>query len=96
MDDINFAAIFNYFEAGLWLSIAITIFFRRKNLPAELVKLANILCVSFVLFCFSDIVEASTGAWWRPLWLLALKALCILSFIYCWIKYHKIKTLAEE
>lgn len=89
---MDFASIFNYFEAGLWFTIALTVFFRSKNLQPDLKRLGTIVSISFILFSFSDIVEASTGAWWRPLWLLGLKGLCILSFVYCWIKYNKIKT----
>jgi hypothetical protein len=84
---MNIAEIFNYFESGLWFSIALIVFLRRQNPNVELKKLAIIVSISFAFFGVSDVIEASTGAWWRPLWLLALKALCICSFIYCWIKY---------
>jgi hypothetical protein len=87
---MNIAETFNYFEAGLWFTFALVIFLRRNNPNVELKKLAVILSISFAVFSISDIIEASTGAWWRPLWLLALKASCIFSFIYCWIKYRKI------
>jgi hypothetical protein len=87
---MNIAEIFNYFESGLWFTIAVVVFLRRNNPNIELKKLAVILSVSFAIFSISDLIEASTGAWWRPLWLLVLKALCIFSFIYCWIKYRKI------
>jgi hypothetical protein len=82
--------LFNYVESGLWFTIALLVFLRRNNRNIELKKLAVMLSISFAVFGISDLIEASTGAWWRPLWLLALKALCIFSFIYCWIKYRKI------
>lgn len=87
---MNFASLFNYFEAGLWFSIALILLVCRKDLLPELKRLASIVGISFAVFGFSDIIEASTGAWWRPLGLLGLKGLCILSFICCWIKYSKI------
>lgn len=90
---MNIASLFNYFEAGLWFVIALTIFVRRIKTDPALTKLAIITSISFALFGFSDLVEASTGAWWRPLWLLALKVLCILSFVYCWIKYRQISKM---
>jgi len=71
---------FNYIESILWFSIALAILF-------HLVKWGKSNCyftvqvVSIIgFFCFgvSDIIEASTGAWWRPLWLLGLKCSCVL------------------
>jgi hypothetical protein len=88
---MDIAAIFNYFEAGLWFTIALIVFLKINNHNPELKKLAIIVSISFAVFSISDVIEASTGAWWRPVWLLVLKALCLLSFIYCWIKYRKIK-----
>jgi hypothetical protein len=88
---MNIASIFNYFEAALWFGIALTLFLRRNADQVELKKLAVILSFGFFAFGISDIVEASTGAWWRPFWLLILKGVCILVFIYCWIRYLKMK-----
>jgi hypothetical protein len=90
---MNVAIIFNYFESALWFGIALTVFLRRNTPDKRLKKLAMLVSMSFTLFGLSDIVEASTGAWWRPLWLLGVKGLCVLSFVCCWIKYHKIKSL---
>ncbi|MBE7458640.1 MAG: hypothetical protein KJ057_17160 [Phycisphaerae bacterium] len=33
--------------------------------------------MTFLAFGASDVVEADTGAWWRPWWLLAWKAACL-------------------
>ena len=85
---VNIASIFNYCEAVLWFSIALIIFLRRKNANVKLTKLAMLLSISFFFFGISDLIEANTGAWWRPWWLLVLKALCILSFVTCWYKYR--------
>jgi hypothetical protein len=87
---MSIASLFNYFEAAMWFGVAITLFIRRDKSNPGLTKLAIITSLSFALFGVSDLVEASTGAWWRPLWLLGLKGLCVLSFVCCWIKYHKI------
>lgn len=92
---MSIASLFNYFEAGLWFVIALTIFVRRVKSNPALTKLAMIASLSFALFGISDLVEASTGAWWRPLWLLGLKGLCVLSFACCWIKYYKISKTTE-
>jgi len=87
---MNIASIFNYDEATLWFAIALTVFLRRKNDNIKLTQLAVVVSISFFFFSISDIIEANTGAWWRPWWLLVLKALCILSFVTCWYKYRQI------
>ncbi len=92
---MNIASLFNYFEACLWLLIAVTVFLRRIKTNPALTRLAVITSSSFALFGVSDLVEASSGAWWRPLWLLGLKGLCVLSFLCCWIKYHQINKTSE-
>jgi len=37
--------------------------------------------VAFVAFGGSDVVESFTGAWWRPWWLFAWKAACVLGLL---------------
>lgn len=89
---MNIASIFNYCEAGLWFTISLMVFLRRKNPNLTITKLAIQTSISFFFFGISDLIEANTGAWWQPWWLLVLKVLCILSFVYCWIKYKRCKT----
>lgn len=48
---------------------------------------------SFIAFAVSDIIEAHTGAWWRPLWLLGLKSACVLALVSCYVRYKQIKHL---
>ncbi len=51
----------------------------------------NIIIVGIILILFglSDIVEISTGAWWRPLWLLAWKAFCAATLFWHLYAYYK-------
>lgn len=88
---MNMASIFNYCEAGLWFIISLTVFLRLKKTEVKFKKLAVQTSISFFFFGISDLIEANTGAWWIPWWLLVLKALCILSFVYCLIKYKKLQ-----
>jgi glycerol-3-phosphate acyltransferase PlsY len=64
----------NYLEAGLWWALALVMLVTwiRSRHSAAIVAAATLLA-----FGFSDVVEASTGAWWRPWWLLLWKALCV-------------------
>ncbi|MBN4057645.1 hypothetical protein JYT73_02205 [Pseudoalteromonas haloplanktis] len=83
---------FNHIEAGLWFSIGlgmlITAVIRRRD--NRWLTLFLVATVAFTLFGVSDIIEAETGAWWKPLELLALKATCVLTFIWCYLKGKKL------
>jgi hypothetical protein len=63
----------NLIEAGFWIVLGVGLAIggmRRGRAIARLGLLSGtILC----LFGVSDLVEASTGAWWRPWWLLSGK-----------------------
>jgi len=50
---------------------------------------AAVAAVAFGLFGWSDWVEATTGAWWNPWWLLAWKAGCILVFVALLVRYQR-------
>lgn len=92
MTDLKIEAVFNQGEALLWLAISLAILIhtivrklRRFSIPPAQLPLIP----AFALFGLSDLIEAKTGAWWRPWWLLALKALCILVFLFC--LFHHLK-----
>ena len=92
MFNIN-ATEFNYVEAGIWflftLVLLIGVFKQGKHSP----YFRNLIIASFffLLFGISDIIEAHTGAWWKPLWLLILKGICLIAFVGCAYQYNKIK-----
>lgn len=83
--------IFNFVEAGLWTSIALALLVRSRGLEGKQRKVTSIAAGAFFLFGISDVVEAYTGTWWKPLWLLLLKGSCILSFVVCLAYYIKNK-----
>ena len=45
--------------------------------------------VTFVAFGWSDVVEAHTGAWWRPWWLLVWKGLCVLALLILTVRHYR-------
>ena len=68
----------NYIEAAFWTAIALA-FAVRGALVKDLYRSACFTAgAAFVAFGASDIVEAGTGAWWRPWWLLTWKAACLI------------------
>ncbi len=66
----------NYVECGLWVVLGILCL-----LPAMKVRWPRaerlIAAVTLIAFGVSDYIETSTGAWWRPWWLLVWKGGCI-------------------
>lgn len=71
----------NRVEAGLWIGIAIVVCVVARRDRA-------IAVVTFALFGVSDLVETTTGAWWRPWWLLMWKAACVAVFLWLLVRYH--------
>jgi hypothetical protein len=58
---------------------------REKQLRPTLFFIAFTLAV----FGGSDLVEARTGAWWRPWWLFVWKAACVLVLLLGFIRYYR-------
>ena len=93
---MDYVFVFNSFESVLWLVISITLLrqaFRQPNLKGRL------LLSAFGLFAFAgtDVVEMQTGAWWRPWWLFAWKAACMMLLVGVGIyHYRSSKTPAED
>jgi hypothetical protein len=50
----------------------------------------------FAFFGLSDLVEVTTGAWWRPWWLLAWKAACLLGLIAIGLHHWHRENAASE
>jgi hypothetical protein len=67
----------NYAEAGLWTALGAFVLVRGTG-PLRMVPV-----VALLAFGISDIVETRTGAWYRPWWLLAWKAACVLALLTC-------------
>lgn len=86
----------NYIEAGFWMLIGLAFLARnlRPRPPFHLLPLAT--GVIFVLFGCSDVVEAQTGAWWRPWWLLLWKGACLLALAYSYWKYRLLRGSASS
>lgn len=76
----------NYVECALWCAIAVVFlgFWIAKRLPDLLIG-----AIAFALFGLSDYIETHTGAWWRPWWLLALKASCVVTFLILIYRYWR-------
>ena len=76
----------NRAEACLWIVIGIGFLVGAWLRPMYRRRCAALAPV-FIAFGLSDLVEVTTGAWWRPRWLLVWKGVCVLAFLYALIAY---------
>ena len=92
---VMFFEVGNYVEAGLWTFVALVCVvyaFRRTGLTRR--RCWQAAFVFFVFGC-SDIVEAQTGAWWRPWWLLVWKVICVVALVALLVDYRQKRRRAE-
>jgi len=78
----NFFRAGNHAEAVLWILVAVVfgVFaIKRRGLARRRCAIAVPV---FFFFGMSDVVEVHTGAWWRPWWLFAWKATCVLGMLW--------------
>lgn len=81
----------NMAEAALWGLVSLYFFVRWCRARDDLQPVFRGLAIAFLVFGVSDLIEARTGAWWRPVWLLLLKGGCLIFLIAGFRKYSRIK-----
>jgi hypothetical protein len=79
---MDFEKSANLVEAALWFTVSLVFVRKAIRAHARLRWVFLILAAAFVVFGTSDIIESGTGAWWRPWWLLALKATCMCAILF--------------
>lgn len=77
----------NYIEAGLWIVLGIGAAVWSRRIAGAARADLLVLALDLVAFGLSDVVEAQTGAWWKPLWLLAWKGICLLVMLILLARY---------
>ncbi|MBI3416423.1 MAG: hypothetical protein HY043_14100 [Verrucomicrobia bacterium] len=91
LDSIDIEVVFNNFEAGFWFVIALVLACRAWRSEPRVKRVGMFAAFAFGVFGVSDLIEAHTGAWWRPWWLFVMKATCVLVFAGCLRRYRQIK-----
>ena len=81
----------NLIEAGLWFVVTMVLLTQGLRARGPLRRVLAFLTVAFFVFGISDLIEARTGAWWRPFWLLLMKSGCVGTFMYGFREYYRIK-----
>lgn len=84
-------ADFNRYEAWVWFALAAVLAVYGMVPPSRIRKLGAVAVLLLLAFGFSDLVEARTGAWWRPWWLLLWKAFCVVGLGSCALLYYRKK-----
>ena len=92
---LNLHSIGNQLEAGVWFLVALVCLVKALRSGSKTAWLGIVAAAAFLLFGISDLVEIQTGAWWRPWWLLAWKAGCVLTFVLLWWKSRQAKVAQE-
>lgn len=86
--DVGQYLFFNLLEGLLWCAIGAA-FLLHAAAGKFRNRLALLVALAFFVFGLTDFIERETLAWWRPLWLLALKGACVLTFLLCYLQYRK-------
>ena len=86
----------NLVEAGVWFVFALVLFLYAFRRERRLRSTFWVLTVVIVAFGFSDLVEARTGAWWKPWWLFVWKAACVLLMLAGAWRYRHARRLQRR
>ncbi len=81
----------NYCEAGLWAVIGVCFAAFAVRRSGALRGRLLLVAATFLAFGGSDVVEVQSGAWWRPWWLLAWKAACLLILVWQLISFLRLR-----
>ena len=81
----------NLIEAGVWFLLAVTLFVHTLRGERRLRGTLLLLVGTLAVFGGSDLVEARTGAWWKPWWLFVWKAACVAILFFGFLRYYRLR-----
>lgn len=82
----------NLAEAVLWWAIALVVLKMAMGAKrAALTFWMRVLSGTLFVFGASDVIEVGTGAWYRPVGLLALKSVCVLVSLVCLLRLWQLR-----
>jgi len=79
----------NVIEAGFWMVVAAIVYWRSDRRSGPRLGTGEWAAIAFFWFGISDLIEATTGAWYRPLGLLAMKGACVAVLLHCYLRYRQ-------
>jgi hypothetical protein len=84
MADVHF--VYNSCEISIWAIFGIGFLAAAVGRSGGPRTRCYLAALAFFLFAASDAVELHTGAWWRPWWLFAWKALCVVVLLGLYVE----------
>lgn len=81
----------NLIEAWMWFVLSALLAGYTLLQPRALRRSLFFLGITMAVFGASDLVEARTGAWWEPWWLLLWKAACAGGLLLGFLRYFKLR-----
>lgn len=91
MDGVPLDVAFNRAEAVVWFLFAALCFGKALRSTTKSRRPLLALTVALVAFGISDLIEARTGAWWQPWWLLVLKGTYLAAIVLGFLSYQRVK-----
>lgn len=88
---MNIIQRFNLLEAIFWFTLSLFCFFLwsfKKKSNSVQKKYPLLLSLIIFIFGITDLIEIKSGAWWRPIWLLLLKSICLIGIIVVFVKWR--------
>jgi hypothetical protein len=74
---------FNLIEAGWWVIFGVFMLVSSRGWPPSYRGIGMVAGMCSFFFALSDVIESRTGAWWRPVELLAFKSICVMVYLGC-------------
>lgn len=87
---------FNLLESAMWLVLGAMVAVRARSAIPRLRRVGFVTAIALLAFAGTDIVEARTGAWFRPWWLLVYNGLCIAVLVGCYVAYRFLREVPSN
>ena len=81
----------NMIEAGVWFVLSLGMLLHLFRADSTVRPTLAVLAETLAVFGGSDLVEAHTGAWWRPWWLFVWKGVCVMVLLIGFMRYYRIQ-----
>jgi hypothetical protein len=82
---------FNLIEAVFWMGLACLAAFRALTGIKQRRLILIVLSILLFLFGCTDLFEITSGAWWKPWWLLLWKVSCFAGILLTFLFLIKIR-----
>lgn len=87
---MNFHQIANLAEAVLWGAIGAGFLWQAIRTETSRTRTRCLFAAAtFLVFGLTDVIEITTGAWWRPWWLLLMKAVCVIALVALYVDHRR-------